>query len=136
MQIRLSKKHIWICLLLCSLLFTSYISVLYPNSLISSDLNFNIFSIGGGNQHSSMNGGANPGYSDAMAAANPSLELSGFSLKQTRLLVPKTSYHLLTAILTAQIICFIYSARLSAAICTQFNSLSITRFLHKKDGMK
>ncbi len=137
MQIRVSKKHIWICLLLCSLFFTSYISVFNTNGMISSAENiFDRSSISGGSEPSSMNGGINSGHVDFMATANSSIEIFISSLKPARWLVSKNGFNLLTAILAAQIICFIYSARLSAAICTQFNSLSITRFLHKKDGMK
>ncbi len=137
MHTKVSKKHIFICLLLCSLFLTSYISVLNTNGLISSasDL-FDISSVSGGSEHSSMNGGANPGHVAYMAATNTSIEILISSIKQSRSLVTKTSFNILSAIIAAQIICLIYSSSLSEKICTQFNSIRITFFLHKKDGMK
>ena len=137
MQIRVSKKHIWICLLLCSLFLTSYISVLNINGIISSNVNVSeSSSISGGSENSSMNGGTNSGHVDYMAATATSIDFSIFSLKQSRWLVTKNSFNILTAIVTAQIICLIYSSRLSDKTCAQFNSITITAFLHKKDGMK
>lgn len=137
MRIKISNKRILICLLLCSLFLTSYISVLNTNGIIPSDVNiFERSSISGANEPSSMNDSANSGHVDYMANTDTFIDFSVFSLKQSRWLVPKTSFNILTAIVAAQIICFIYSSRLSGTICTQFNALKITIFLHKKDGMK
>ena len=137
MQIKISNKRILICLLLCSLFLTSYISILNTNGLIFSDVNlFDRSSISGANEPSSMNDSANSGHVDYMATTDTSINLSISSLKQSRWLVTKTSFNNLTAIVAAQKICFICSSRLSDTICTQFNSIRITFFLHKKDGMK
>ena len=137
MQIKISKKYILICLLLCSLFLTSYISVLNTNGIIPVDVNiFERSSISGGSEHSSMNGGANSGYVDYMATTDTFIDFSVSSLKQSRWPVPKTGFNILTAIIAAQIIHFIYSSRLSDSISTPFNSIRITFFLHKKDGTK
>lgn len=137
MQIKLSKKNILICLLLCSLLLTSYISVLNTNGIIPVDVNiFGRSSLSGASEHSSMNGGANSGYVDYIATTDTSIDFSVSSLKQSRWPVPKTGFNILTAIIVAQIICFIYSSSLSDRISTPFNSIRITFFLHKKDGTK
>lgn len=137
MQIKTNKKYILICLLVCSLFLTSYISVFSTNGIISPDSNvFAVSSLSGANEHSSMNGGANSGHVDYMATTDSTLDFSIFSLKQSRWLVTKNSFHILTAIVAAQIICLIYSSRLSDTICTQFSSIRIIFFLHKKDGMK
>ena len=137
MQIKVSKKNILIYLLLCSLFLTSYISVLSTNGIIPSDVNiFERSSISGGSEPSSMNGGINSGHVYFMATNNTSIEFFILSMKQSRWPVPKTGFDIFTAIITALIICFLYSSRLSAGICTQFNSIRITFFLHKKDGMK
>lgn len=137
MQIKISKKNIMICLLLCSLFFTSYISVLNTNGIIPVEVNiFERSSLSGGSEHSSMNGGANSGYVDYIAATDTFIDFSASSLKQSRWPVPKTGFNILTAIIAAQIISFFYSSRLSDRISTPFNSIRITFFLHKKDGTK
>jgi len=137
MRTKISKKHILIGLLLCSLFLTGYMSVFNTIGSISSDANgYDISSVSGGSEHSSMNGGINFGHVDYMTTTDTSIDSSFFSMKQSRWPVPKTGFNILTAIIAAQIICFIYSSRLSAGICTQFNSIRITFFLHKKDGMK
>lgn len=137
MQIKLNNKHILICLLLCSLFLTSYISVLNTNGIISSDVNVSdISSVSGGSEHSSMNGGANVGHDDYMAATNTSTEFSIFSMKQSRWQGAKTSFNMLTIIVAAQMTCLIYYSRLSDETYIQLISSIITVFLHKKDGMK
>lgn len=139
MRMKISKKHIFMCLLLCSLFLTSYISVVNTNSIISSEVNGADISFGsGGSEHSLMVGGNNLWHFDYISATGTSiLEFFNFSsIKNTRPLVSKTIIDILTALIAAQIVCLIYSAKLSRNICTQFNSIRITFFLHKKDGMK
>lgn len=137
MQIKISNKHILICMLLCSLFLTSYLSVLNTNGVIPSDINiFDRSSISGEREHSSMNGGINSGHVDFTAMTDTSIEFIILSMKQARGLVAKTNFNILTALVAALIICFIYSSRLSERSCTPFSSLSITVYLHKKDGMK
>lgn len=137
MQIKVSKKHIWICLLLCSLFLASNISVLNINGIISSDVNvFDSSSVGGESERSSMNSEDNYSHFDYISTTDSSVNFSIFSLKQSRCPLTKTNLNILTAMIAAQIICFIYSSRLSDKTCTQFNSIRITLFLHKKDGMK
>lgn len=135
MQIRANNKHILICLLLCSLFLTSYVSILNTNGIIYSDV-FDIFSTNGRSEHSSMNDSANIGHDDYMAAADTSTELSISSIRQSQWLSAKTSLSLLTAVVSTQMTCFIYYSKLSDQAYTQLNSSIITSFLHKKDGMK
>lgn len=137
MQIKVNNKHILLYLLICSLFLTSYISILNINGVISLDVNvFDIFSTSDRVEHSSMNGGANVGYNDYLPATNTSTELSIFSMQQSRWLGTKTSPKILTAIVAALLACLFYYSRHSNKICPQLNSLLITIFLHKKDGMK
>jgi len=137
MQIKVNDKHILVCLLFFSLLLIGYINVLNTNGIISSDVNvFDIFSVGGGNEHSTMNDQANAGHDDYMDAANTSTELSSFLMRQSQRLSIKTSYKILTAVVTAQLItCLIYYSRRSDEIYTQLDS-SFIAILHEKDGMK
>lgn len=139
MKMKANKKHVFMCLLLCSLFLTSYISVLNTNSIISSEAIVSDLSFGsGGSEHSVMVGETNFWHFDYISAAGTSiLEFFNFSsIKNTRSLVTKTIFDILSALIAAQIVCLIYSAKLSQNICTQFNSIRITFFLHKKDGMK
>ena len=137
MQIRLSRRHIFICLLLCSLFFTSYTGVLNTNGTVVPEANiFSSSSINGGSDHSSVNNGANSSPVDYISTTGSPITFYAFSLRETQWPNPKTNSNLLTAIIAAQIICLIYSLRLSYTNFTQFNSIQITAFLHKKDGMK
>ncbi|MGI5921146.1 MAG: hypothetical protein ACOX6I_05355 [Syntrophomonadaceae bacterium] len=137
MHMKLDKKCMWLCVLLCALFLTSYLSVLNTTGIAASNMNvFDASSISGGNEHSSMNGEANSRHYDYISATDSSIDFSIFSAKQSRCPVTDFSFNILTAILVAQLISFIYSSRLSDRICTQFNSIRITVFLHKKDGMK
>ncbi|MEN6460424.1 MAG: hypothetical protein ABFC94_03520 [Syntrophomonas sp.] len=139
MRMKSSKKHVIMCLLLCSLFLTSYISFLNTNDIISSVANLSNASFeSGASEHSLMVAETNSWHFDYVSATGTSiLELFNFSsIKNTRPLVTKTIFDILTALIAAQIVCLIYSARLSKNICTQFNSIRIIFFLHKKDGMK
>jgi hypothetical protein len=71
-----------------------------------------------------------------MPAAGTSIEFFFSSIRNTRPQVAKTISDILTALISAQIVCLVCSSRLSRNICTHFNSIRITFFLHKKDGMK
>lgn len=136
MQIRISKNPILIWLLLCSLFLTSYISVFNIPGMLPSDLNVSArSSMSGGSGQMSMNGAAGTGYL-AYLAADTSIDSFISLMKQSRGLFSKSGFDLLTAVAAAQIISFICSSRLSEDICSQFNSIKITFFLHKKDGMK
>lgn len=135
MQIRISKNRILIGLLLCSLLLTGYISVFNTAGVIPSEMNvFARSSMSGGSQ-SSMKVAVNTWPLDYLTA-DTAIDFSNLSIKQSRWLFAKTNSDTLTAATAALMICFIYSSRLSDQICSQFNSIQITFFLHKKDGMK
>lgn len=133
MQRMLSKKHIFICLLLCSLFFASGTGLLTATGLSSGQ--FNGSSISGGNDLSSMSGGMKAGHADWFAAADSSLESFSLSINQSRGQNSKSNSIVLPAI-AGLITCLIYSSRLTQRFANPFNSLSITIFLHKKDGMK
>jgi len=136
MQIKLSRRHFLICLLLCSLFITSYASVLNTNGSIFPDINvFNGSSLSGGHDNSAMSSEGDSGLVDYTTAGS-FLEFSVFSVKLSRLPDIKTTVNLLVALIAALIISLIYSSRLSDTICTHFDSIQITAFLHKKDGMK
>jgi hypothetical protein len=135
MQIRINNKSSLICLLLCFLFLAGYVTILVTNGIIPISVNaFDIFSSNG--EQSSMNGGANAGHDDYMTAVITSCEASNSSIQQSRSLNTKASFRTLAAIASVQTACSIYYTRLSDRICTQFNSISISAFLHKKDGMK
>ncbi|HWP98762.1 MAG TPA: hypothetical protein VN426_18115 [Syntrophomonadaceae bacterium] len=135
MPIKVSKKNIWICLLVCSLFLTSNIGILTTNGIVSSDgYAFNNSSINGGSEHSSMNGVTDLWNINYLS--NISSELFVSSTKPSQWLLTKTIFNILTSSITAQIICLIYSSKLTGNLCSQFNSIGITLFLHKKDGMK
>ena len=136
MYIKVSKKNMGICLLLCCLFLTSYLTILNTTGSIFSDMNVSDISSVGGSEHSSMSGGTNIGNFDCLSAVDAFIYFSFFSAKQFRGQVSKTNFNVLTAIAAAQLIGLICSSRLSHIICTPFNSISITAFLHKKDGMK
>jgi len=135
MQINPGRRHLLICLLLCSLFITSYASVLNTNGSVSSDVNvFNGSSLGGTRDYSTMNGEGNSGLIDYMAFSF--LDLSLFSVKLSRLPNMKTAVNLLVAFISSITISLVYSSRLSNSFATQFDSIQISAFLHKKDGMK
>lgn len=136
MQIKLTRKHFLICLLLCSLFITSYASVLNTNGTVFSDVNvFGGSSLSGEHDHSAMNSEGDFGLVDYMTAGS-SPDFLVLSVKLSRLPNIKTTVTILTAFIAALTICLIYSSRLSNTVCTQFDSIQITAFLHKKDGMK
>ncbi|MGE5391157.1 MAG: hypothetical protein ACM3PE_08870 [Deltaproteobacteria bacterium] len=136
MQIKTSRKHVFICLLLCSIFLCGYASVLNVNGSVFSDINvFDGSSLSGGTYGSAMSSGINAGPADYMTSGITS-EYFAFSVKAARLPNIKTTVNILTAIISALIIRLIYSSRLTNIICTQFDSIQITEFLHKKDGMK
>jgi hypothetical protein len=136
MQIRVNNKHILVCLLFFSLFLIGYINVLNTHDIISSDVNvFDIFTLSGISEHSSMSSGVNAEHDDFMGTTNTSTELSSFLMRQSQRLSIKTSYKILTAVVTAQVTCLIYYSKRSDEIYTQLNS-SFIAILHEKDGMK
>lgn len=135
MQIKISQKRSWICLCLCGLLLTGYISMVSPHNIFSVDAyTLDRSSISGGPPHSSMNGGINLWYIDYSANTRAGFFLS--SVKPSLWLHTKNIFYLLTSLITAQITYFLYSSRLAGRLGAQFRSIGITVFLHKKDGMK
>lgn len=135
MQFKLTRNHLLICLLLCSLFITSYASVLSANGTAFSDVNvFNGSSLSGTRDYSALNSKGTDCLIDYMASS--SLDLALFSVRISRLPNLKSAVDLLTSIIAAITICRVYSSHLSQTICLYFDSNQITAFLHKKDGMK
>lgn len=133
MQFKASKKHIWICLLVCSLFF-AYGAALFHFSSDGYALNSAYFTAGA--EQSSMTGAASLWHGNDPAITGISAELFISAMKHSQGLLFKVILSILTWLITARIICLIYSSRLAGSLCSQFDSIRITLFLHKKDGMK
>jgi hypothetical protein len=135
MQINTRHKHILIYLLLCSLFLTSFIGVYNAGSNITPELNaLAASSFSGENNQSSMQTGANSRQFGFMANTEASSYL--LALKQSQKLLIRNVLDTFVLTAAALIIYAIYSSTLLQKTCTPFNSLQITTFLHKKDGMK
>ena len=134
MQMKVNKKYILVCLLICTLFLTSYISVFNAGGMISPELKIFTGSSLSGTSESSMNMGASSGHIGNMA--NIETLSSLFSMKQSRELITKTGSNSVPVIIAALIIFLSYSSSLLQKTCTPLNSIQITIFLHKKDGMK
>jgi len=135
MQINANKKHILIYLLLCSLLITSFITVYNSGANISPELNVLAgSSLSGENNQSSMQTGTNSRLFGFMANIESSSLI--LTLKQSQKPITRNGLNTATLIIAVLIIYAAYSASLLQNICTPLNSLQITTFLHKKDGMK
>ncbi|MCR6544849.1 hypothetical protein [Dehalobacterium formicoaceticum] len=130
-----TNNRIILYLLLCSLFLSSFIIILNTGGVTSSDM-FDISPLCGRSEHSSVNGGANTGLFDYLAAANTSMESFIFSVKQLRWLAAQNSLSTLIAIVIIQIACFIHYSRLSDQAYTQSYFSVVLSFLHKTDGMK
>jgi len=135
MQINANKKHILIYLLLCSLFITSFITVYTAGTNITPELNVLAgSSLSGENSQSSMQTGANSSQFGFMANIESSSLL--LALRQLQKLITRNGLHTANLVIAVLIIYATYSASLLQNICTPLNSLQITTFLHKKDGMK
>lgn len=134
MQLHIRQKHIFIYLLLCSLFLTSFISVYNAGANTAPQLNVLAgFSFSGENNQSSMQSSENSRQFGSLSNIESSFLLA---LKQSQKLITRNGLPTVNLIIAALIIYAIYSASLLQRICTPYNSLQITVFLHKKDGMK
>lgn len=135
MHINTRQKHIFIYLLLCSLFLTSFISVYIAGTNITPELNvLAASSFSGENSQSSMQTGANSRQFGLMANIDASSFL--LALKQSPKPITRNGFNTVNLTIAALIIYAIYSSTLLQKTCTPLNSLQITTFLHKKDGMK
>lgn len=135
MQINSNKKHILIYLLLCSLFLTSFISVYNAGTNITPELNvLAASSFSGENSQSSMQTGANSRQFGFMANNDASSFL--LALKQSQKLISRNGFNAVNLTIVALIIFATCSSILLQKTCTPLNSLQITTFLRKKDGMK
>lgn len=129
MHKKVCKKHIWICLLACSLIFaygTTLIGVSFDGYLLNSS------SINGGAERSSMSGATVLWHVNDLAITATSAEILVAPAKHSQWLL----FSVLTSWIAARIICLFFSSRLAGSLCSQFDSIQITLFLHEKDGMK
>jgi hypothetical protein len=134
MQINTRQKHIFIYLLLCSLLLTSFISVYNVGANISPELNVLAgSSLSGENSQSSMQSGANSRQFGNFSNIESSFYLA---LKLSQKQITRNGLNTANLVIVALIVYAICSASLLQKTCTPLNSLQITTFLHKKDGMK
>jgi len=91
--------------------------------------------LSGASQHSSMGDRFYAGL-DILQAINDCAIFNVSSAGKSRGPSYKNNYASLTAVFAANVTGLIYCLRLSKEICNQFDSIQITAFLHKKDGMK
>lgn len=137
MMTRLNEKHTVICLLLCALFLTSYTGFLNANGTILSDINiFNGSSINGPDNNSSLGSGGNPWQADYITMAGSPAASYFLALRSSAWPETKTDIELLASLIEALIICLILSSQLTYTNSNHYNSIQITAFLHKKDGMK
>lgn len=137
MQAKAGQKQIGLGLLICALFLAYGINILGTGNLVFSDLQAgNGSSASSGTKQSSMNGGNGLWHFNYQAITNISSELFLSSPKTSSWLLAKTFFNLLSSLIASLIICLIVSSRLAGSLCSQFSSIGITVFLHKKDGMK
>jgi hypothetical protein len=137
MQLKVNRKFIFTCMLLCSLFLTGCISVFDTNGIFFFGGNNPLSPVTAGSQPSAMTGGMHFGADNFLAAANSPAELFISALKPARLLGSKTSLHLFHAIIPAALLTgLIFYAGFSKRLSIQLFSSTITIFLHKKDGKK
>lgn len=134
MRINTKQTSIWICLLICSLLLTCYTGIFSPGSVVLTDVN--TYSNNGSSENWSMTGPTDLWQVDYLAITDISTPFFISSMKHSPGPSTRTIFNILFLLITAQIICLAYSSRLAGSICSQFSSIGITLFLHKKDGMK
>ncbi|MEQ8201498.1 MAG: hypothetical protein ABRQ24_08785 [Syntrophomonadaceae bacterium] len=138
MRITFNTKRLQICVLLCCLLLLEYANFgIFSSAQISSAgaSHFNIASSGGLNRHASMGDSVYAGV-DWLAGFKDFTKLTMASAGKTRGLGFNNNYPLsaiLSAAVLAGLISYLWLAR---QIYNQFDSIQITTFLHKRDGMK
>ena len=138
MRIIINGKRLQICVLLCSLLLLEYVNfgIFSSAQFISAGVSeFNMASPSGASQHSSMSDSVYAGL-DILAAINDSARFNIASAGKSRGPSYKNNYASLAVGSAAHVTALIHYLRLSKEIYNQFDSIQITTFLHKKDGMK
>lgn len=128
------KSCILIWLLLCSLFLSGYSGLLNTNGLTPYDLLADSAASGG--NLSPLSGGMRAGYADLFAAPDADSWIKSLlPIYQSRWL-PAKSNCTVAAAMAALMTCLLCSSSLIRRFSIPFNSLSITIFLHEKDGMK
>jgi len=131
----ISKNRILLSLLLVCFLLTGGLSAANAADIMAAEADvWACSSAGGSDSGLAVKGAVNAGPLDYLTANNAGA-LPNISLRQPRGLLAKADSDFLSAA-AAQANCFLSSSRLSNQICSQFNSIKITFFLHKKDGSK
>lgn len=133
MRTLIKCKRMQICFLLCSLLLLGYLNYGFSSSARDISSEMNVASLSGTGQHSSMSNKIYTGL-DFMGAVNNCANIYWAGKSQELKFINKDSFSsVLSASHTAILINYL---RWSAEIYNQFDSIKITTFLHKKDGMK
>jgi hypothetical protein len=135
MRTIINGKRLQICFLLCSFLFFEYFNYGFFSSArdISSEMNVVAASLSGTGQHSSMSNKIYTGL-DSMGAVNNYANI--YSAGKSRELNLKNNFSFLSVLSASHTAVLINYLRWSGEIYNQFDSIKITTFLHKKDGMK
>lgn len=138
MQLTINGKRLQICVLLCSLLLLEYINFGIFTSAQFSSAGVNEVNMASPNrtsQPSSMRDSVYTGLA-FRAVSNDYARLIPASAGKSRGPSLKSNNAALAVLTTLYAAGLINYLRLSAAINNQFDSIHITAFLHKKDGMK
>lgn len=128
-------KRMQICFLLCSFLFFEYFNYGFFSSAqdISSGMNVVAASLNGTSHHSSMSNRIYTGL-DFMGAVNNNANIYSGGESRELNFINKSSF--LSILSAFHVIILINYLRWFEEIYNQFDSIRITTFLHKKDGMK
>ncbi|MDD3365049.1 MAG: hypothetical protein PHZ03_08730 [Syntrophomonas sp.] len=138
MRITINGKRLQICVLLCSLLLLEYVNfgIFSSAQFISAGMSeFDNASASCAGKHSSMNDSVYAGL-DFLVAINDGTRFNIASAGKTRGPSYKNNYASLAVVSASHVAGLISYLRLSKEIYNQFDSIEITTFLHKKDGMK
>ncbi|PKM78494.1 MAG: hypothetical protein CVU90_01785 [Firmicutes bacterium HGW-Firmicutes-15] len=135
MQIIVKGKRLQIGLLLCSLLLLEYFNfgIFSSAQFISSGMSE--FGMASSSKHSSMSDSVYAGL-DFLVAINDGTRFNIASAGKSRGPSYKNNYASLAVLSAYHVAGLINYLRLSKEIYNQFDSIQITTFLHKKDGMK
>ncbi len=138
MRITINGKRLQICVLLCSLLLLEYVNfgMFSSDQLISAGVSdFNMASSSGAGKQSSMSDSVYAGL-DFLVATHDYARFNIASTGKSWGPSYKNNYASLAVISASHAAGLINYLRLSQVLYNQFDSIKITTFLHKKDGMK
>lgn len=138
MRIIVNGKRLQIGLLLCSLLLLEYVNfgIFSSAQFISAGVNdFNMASSSGASKHLAMSDSIYAGV-DLLGTSNDGARINLTAAGKSPGTNYKNNYAFLAILSSALVTGLINYLKLSKQIYNQFDSIQITTFLHKKDGMK